>query len=79
MFLFIEHLKRIFGYLDKITMPTLDYMKRMVDFLTIWVEIKDIQCPSKKEFAELIRINFLMILYLIVNQVNSCYSCMGNP
>ena len=38
-----------------------------------------IGCSLEKEFTELIRMNPLMVLYLTVNQVNSCHGWVCGP
>ena len=43
---------------------------------TLWI---DSGCFLEKEFTELIRMNPLMVLYLIVNQVYSCHGCVCGP
>ena len=53
-------------------------MISMIDLVDIGVETRRINsmCYLEKEFTELIRINPLMILYLIFSQVDSCHSCL---
>ena len=57
------------------------HMLSMVDLVTIIVETLGIDSRRtlEKEFAELIRMNLLMVLYLIFNQVYSCHGCVCNP
>ena len=56
-------------------------MISMADLVAIDVErLKiDIECSLKKEFTELILLNPLMVLYLIVNQVDSYHSYIYDP
>ena len=56
-------------------------MMRMADHVAIGVEILRIDsgCSLEKEFIELIRRNSSMLLYLTVNQVDSCYDCICDP
>ena len=56
-------------------------MMSMLDPIAIGVEILRIDsgCSLEKEFNELILMNPWMVLYLIVNQVNSCHGCVCNP
>ena len=39
----------------------------------------DYDLPLEKKFTELIRINPLMLLYLTINQVDSCHGCVCGP
>ena len=41
-----------------------------IDVETLWI---DSECSLEKEFAELIHMNPIMVLYLIVNEVDLCY------
>ena len=56
-------------------------MMSMVDHVTIGVETLRIDngYSFKKEFTKLIYMNILIVLYLIVNQVDSCHSCVCGP
>ena len=56
-------------------------MMSMLDPIAIGVEILRIDsgCSLEKEFNELILMNPWMVLYIIVNQVNSCHGCVCNP
>ena len=53
-------------------------MMSMADPVAIGVEILNIDscCSLEKEFTELIHINPGMILYLTINQVDSCQNCV---
>ena len=55
-------------------------MMSMADPIAIGVEILRIDsgCSLEKGFAELIRMNPL-IVYLTVNQVDSCHGCVCGP
>ena len=56
-------------------------MMSMADLIAIGVETLRIDsgCSLEKEFTELIRMNPLMVLYLTVNQVDSCHGCVSDP
>ena len=56
-------------------------MISMADLVAIGVETPRIDsgCSFEKEFTELIRMNPLMVLCQIVNQVDSCHSCERGP
>ena len=53
----------------------------MTNPITISVETLRIDsgCSLKKEFTELIGMNPWMVLYLTVNQVDSCHDCVCGP
>ena len=56
-------------------------MMSMVDHVAIGVETHKIDngCSMEKEFTKLIRMNPLMVLCQIVNQVYSCHGCVRGP
>ena len=56
-------------------------MMSMVDPIAIGVETLRIDsgCSLEKEFIELICMNPLMVIYLIINQVDSCHGCVHGP
>ena len=56
-------------------------MMSMVNHVVIGVETLriDSRCYLEKEFTKLIRMNLGMILYVIVNQVDSCHGCVCGP
>ena len=56
-------------------------MISMTDLVTIGVDLPTIDsgCYSEIAFIELIRMNLLMVLYLIFNQVDSCYDSVYDP
>ena len=56
-------------------------MISMADPIAIGVETLRIDsgCSLEKEFTELICMNPRMILYLTVNQVDSCHGCVCGP
>ena len=68
---------------DEIIIELFDptHMVSMTDPTVIGVETLRIDSWFflEKEFTELIRINPKMILYLIVNQVDSCHNCVCGP
>ena len=53
-------------------------MMSMADLIAIGVDILWIYSGSslEKEFIKLIHMNPLMVLYLTINQVNSCHICV---
>ena len=67
--------------MTRITLSDLTYMMSMIDFIAISVESlrTDSGCFLDKEFTELISMNPRMISYLIINQVDSCHSCVCGP
>ena len=56
-------------------------MMSMVDPVAISVETPRIDsgCSLEKEFTEFIRMNPLMVLCQIFNQVDSCHGCVRGP
>ena len=56
-------------------------MMSMADPIAIDVETLRIDngCYLEKEFTKLIRMNPCMVLYLTVNQVDSCHGCVCGP
>ena len=56
-------------------------MMTMVDPEAIVVETLRIDsgCYLEKEFTKLILMNPLMVLYLSINQVDSCHGCVCGP
>ena len=56
-------------------------MMSIKDHVAISVETPMInsRCSLGREFIELIHTNILIILYLIVNQVDSCHDCVYSP
>ena len=53
----------------------------MTDLVAINVETLRIDsgCSLEKELNELIHINLSMVSYQILNQVDSCHSCVRDP
>ena len=53
----------------------------MADHIAIGVETLRIAsgCSLEKEFTELIHMNPWMVLYLTINQVDSCHNCVCGP
>ena len=80
MFIFVRYSRRTSNYLERITLSNLTRMS-MVDHVDIGVETQriDIGCSLEKEFTKLIRINPLMVLCQIVNQVYSCHGSVRGP
>ena len=81
IFLFVGYSRRTSNYLERITLSDMTHMMSMDDPVAIGVETPrmDGGYSLEKEFTELIRINPLMILCQIVNQVDSCHGCARGP
>ena len=73
--------RRTSNYLERITLSNPTHMMSMDDPIAIGVETLRIDsgCSLEKEFNELIRMNPWMVLYLTVNQVDSCHDCVCDP
>ena len=73
--------RRTSNYLERITLSNPTHMMSMVDPIAMSVETLRINsgCSLEKEFTELIYMNPLMVLYLTVNQVDSCHGCICGP
>ena len=73
--------RRTSNYLERVILSNPTHMMSMTDFVAIGVEILRIDsgCSLEKEFIELIRMNPWMVLYLTVNQVDSCHGCVCGP
>ena len=73
--------RRTSNYLERIALSNLTHMMSMTDPIAIGVETLRIDSgySLEKEFAELIRMNPLMVLYPTVNQVDSCHGCVCGP
>ena len=73
--------RRTSNYLERITLSDTSHMMSIADPIAIGVETLRIDsgCSLEKEFTELIRINPLMVIYLIVNQVDSYHDCVCGP
>ena len=73
--------RRTSNYLERIALPNPTHMMSMVDQVAISVETLrvDSGCSLEKEFTELIRMNPWMVLYLTVNQVDSCHGYVCGP
>ena len=69
------------NYLERITLSNPTHMMSMVDLIAIAMETLRIDrgCSLEKEFTKLIRMNPLIVLYLTVNQVDSCHGCVCGP
>ena len=72
------YLRRTSNYPERITLSILAHMMSMADPVAIGVETPRIDsgCSLEKEFTELIRMNLLIVLCQIVNQVDSCHGCI---
>ena len=66
------------NYPKRIILSDLTHRMTMTDLVAIVVETLRIEsvCSLKKKFTELIHMNSLIVLYLNVNQVDSCYGCV---
>ena len=75
------YLRRTSNYLETIALSNLTHMMIMPDPIAIGMETLRIDsgCSLEKEFTKLIRMNPLMLLYLIVNEVDSCHGCICGP
>ena len=68
-FLFVGYSRKTSNYLERIAFSNPSHMMSMADHIAISVETLRIDSGRslKKDFAELIRMNPLMVLYLNVN------------
>ena len=75
------YLRTTSNYPERITLSNPSHMMSMADPIAIGVETPRIDsgCSLEKEFTELIRMNPLMVLYLIVNHVDSFHGCVCGP
>ena len=73
--------RRTLNYPERITLSNPTHMMSIADPIVIDVEtlMIDSGCALEKEFIELICMNPLMVLYLFVNQVDSCHGCVCGP
>ena len=73
--------RRTSNYLERIALSDPSHIMSMADPIAISVETLRIDsgCSLEKEFTELIRTNPGMVIYLIVNQVDSCHDCVCGP
>ena len=73
--------RRTSNYPERITLSNSSHMMSMADPIAFGVETLGIYsgCFLEKEFTELISMNPLMVLYLTVNQVDSCHGCVCGP
>ena len=69
------------NYPKRIVLSNPTHMMNMVDLVAIGVKTLRIDsgCSLEKDFTELIRMNPRMVLYLIVNHVDSCHGCVYGP
>ena len=74
----MRYSRRTSNYPKRIALSNPTHMMSMTDPTAIGVETPRIGsgCSLEKEFTELIRMSLLMVLYLTVNQVDSCYGCV---
>ena len=75
------YLRRTSNYLERIELSNPSHMMSMIDPIVIGVETLRIDsgCSLEKDITELIRMNPRMVLYLTVNQVDSCCGCLCGP
>ena len=73
--------RRTSNYPERIALSNPSHMVSMANPIAIGVETLRIDsgCSLEKEFTELIRMNPWMVLYLTVNQVDSCHDCVCGP
>ena len=73
--------RRTSYYPERITLSNLTHMMSMIDHVSISVETLKIDsgCYLENEFNELIYIYPCTVLYLTVNQVDSCHGCVSGP
>ena len=73
--------RRTTNYLERITLSNPTHMISMADPIAINVETLRINssCSLEKEFTELICMNHRMVLYLTINQVDSCHGYVCGP
>ena len=64
--------------LERITLSNLTLMMSMVDPVDISLKTPkiDSECSLEKVFTKSIHMNPRMVLYLIVNQLDSCHGCI---
>ena len=73
--------RRTSNYLEIIVLSNPSHMMSMTDLIAIGLEILRIDswCSLEKDFTELIRMNPWIVLYLTVNQIDSCHGCVCGP
>ena len=73
--------RRTSNYLERIALSNPTHMMSMSDPIAIGVETLRIDsgCSLEKEFTELICMNPWMVLYLTINQFDSCHGCACGP
>ena len=78
---FMGYSRRKLNYHERITLSNLTYMMSMIDLVAVSLETLKIDsvCSFEKDFTILILMNHLMLLYLIINQVDSCHGCVSYP
>ena len=62
----------IYNYQERITLIDLTHMMSMIDLVAIGKETSQIntRCSLEKESTELIHMNFIIVFYIMVNQVD---------
>ena len=77
----MRYSRRTSNYPETITLPDPTHMITMAHLVAIVVEKPRTNsgCSLKKEFTKLIHMNSQIVLYLIINQVDSCHSCVRDP
>ena len=73
--------RRTSNYPERIALSNPTHMMSVDDPIAIGMETLRIHsgCSLEEEFTELIRTNPIMVLYLTVNQVDSCHGCVCGP
>ena len=73
--------RRTSNYPERISLSNPSHVTIMADPIAIGVETlrTDSGYSLEKEFTKLIRMNPWMVLYLTVNQVDSCHGCVCGP
>ena len=69
------------NYLERIVLSNPTHIMSMADPVTIGVKTPriDSECFLEKDFTELIHKNPEVVLYPIVNHVDSCHGCVCGP
>ena len=77
----MRYSRRTSDYPERIALSNPTHMMSMTDPIAIGVETLRIDsgCSLEKEFTELICMNPIMVLYITVNQVDSCHGCVCGP
>ena len=77
----MRYSRRTSDYPERIALSNPTHMMSMTDPIAIGVETLRIDSgfSLEKEFTELICMNPRMVLYITVNQVDSCHGCVCGP